>query len=184
MQLRPQDIVVALKLCANPARKIALVPMSVDLGISLSNTHAAMKRIAKSGLLLIKDGYEVLGQRNLLEFIVHGLPYVWPGEIGPITRGLPTAHGAPPLREIIVHGENDILVWPDAEGKARGQSLKPLIPSAAAAARRDPKLYEFLALTDAIRIGRARERKLAAEMLEDRLIGHPKAAKAAKAARR
>lgn len=180
MQLRPQDIVVALKLCANPGRKIALVPMSVELGISLSNTHAAMKRIAKSGLLMIKDGYDVIGQRNLLEFIVHGLPYVWPGELGPVSRGMPTAHGAPPLRDIIVHSEADVLVWPDAEGKARGQSLKPLILSAAAAARRDPKLYEFLALVDALRIGRVRERKLAAEMLEDRLIARPKAVKAAR----
>lgn len=180
MQLRPQDIVVALKLCANAGRQSALVPMSVDLGISVSNTHNAMKRIARSGLLLIKDGREPIGQQALLEFLVHGLPYVWPAELGPVTRGLPTAHGAPPLSGIIAHAPGDVLVWPDAEGKVRGQSLKPLIPSAAAAARRDPKLYELLALADALRVGRARERKLAAEMLEDRLIGPPKKAKAAR----
>ena len=178
--MRPQDVVVALKLCANPGRKISLAPLSVDLGISLSNTHAALKRIAKSGLLVVKEGREVLGQRCLLEFLVHGLPYVWPGEIGPLTRGMPTAHGAPPLREAIAHSAGDVLVWPDAEGKVRGQGLKPLIPSAPAAARRDAKLYEFLALVDALRVGRVRERKLSADMLEERLIGGHKAAKAAR----
>jgi hypothetical protein len=37
------------------------------------------------------------------------------------------------------------------------------------AARSDPKLYELLALVDAIRVGRARERKLAESELEKRL---------------
>jgi hypothetical protein len=40
-----------------------------------------------------------------------------------------------------------------------------------AAARQDESLWELLALVDAIRIGSARERGLAAEELEKRLRG-------------
>lgn len=180
MQLRPQDVVVALKLCAHPERVPALIPLSVELGISLSNVHGALKRIWKSGLLVLSEEGAVLGQRRLLEFLVYGLPYVWPAELGATARGLATAHGAPPLESMILAAERDVVVWPDAKGAVRGQSLQPLIPSVAAAARRDEKLYELLALVDALRVGRVRERKLATELLEERLVGQVKRAKAAR----
>jgi hypothetical protein len=45
----------------------------------------------------------------------------------------------------------------------------PLYKSAPMAALRDPVLYEFLALADAIRDGRARERNLAERELVKRL---------------
>ncbi len=44
-----------------------------------------------------------------------------------------------------------------------------LAQGAPAAAARDPKLYECLALVDAIRAGRTRDRKLAMSMLAERL---------------
>jgi hypothetical protein len=47
--------------------------------------------------------------------------------------------------------------------------LEPLYPSAVDAARRDPVLYECLALVDAIRVGRARERALAVDLLRKRI---------------
>jgi hypothetical protein len=60
-------------------------------------------------------------------------------------------------------------VWPDPEGEVRGEELRPLYRSAPGAARKDPALYELLALVDAIRGGRARERNLAVEELKGRL---------------
>jgi hypothetical protein len=51
-------------------------------------------------------------------------------------------------------------VWPFPEGEHRGVTLEPLYKSAPAALR-DPFLYELLALIDALREGRVRERKLA-----------------------
>jgi hypothetical protein len=62
-------------------------------------------------------------------------------------------------------------IWPDPEGTVRGEGLAPLYRSAPRAALRDPRLYEWLALVDAVRAGRARERKLAALEIERRLIG-------------
>ena len=100
----------------------------------------------------------------LLEFLVHGARYAFPPDRGGVTRGLPTAHAAPPLASEIV-GSDLPPVWPDPEGTVRGEAFSPLYRSAPAAARRDARLYSCLALLDAIRGGRARERKLAEEHL-------------------
>ena len=45
----------------------------------------------------------------------------------------------------------------------------PLYPSAPAASQRSASLYENLALFDALRVGNARERRLASEAFEARL---------------
>jgi len=47
-------------------------------------------------------------------------------------------------------------VWPWPDGDTRGIALEPLDKTAPIAALRDPVLYEFLVLVDAIRDGRAR----------------------------
>ncbi len=86
-----------------------------------------------------------------------------------MTRGMPTAWAAPPLSEQIAAGDEPPPVWPDPEGEARGIAFEPLYRSAPKAAKRDRALYEMLALVDALRDGRARERQLAAKELKARL---------------
>ena len=54
------------------------------------------------------------------------------------------------------------LVWPHPDGDTRGLSIKPIFRSAPDAARRDPRLFAWLALADALRTGDARVRTLAA----------------------
>lgn len=105
----------------------------------------------------------------LLEFLTHGIKYAFPAKRGNLTRGMPTAHGAPPLAALIDSGGEPLPVWPDPEGEVRGESFEPLYRSAPKAARRDPQLYEILCLVDAIRGGRARERTLAEKLLRERL---------------
>jgi hypothetical protein len=51
----------------------------------------------------------------------------------------------------------------------RGYALEPLFETVPLAALEDEKLYELLALVDAIREGRVRERSLATEELVKRL---------------
>ena len=51
----------------------------------------------------------------------------------------------------------------------RGVTFELLHKSAPAAARKDPALYELLALIDAVRDGRVHERKLAEKELSTRL---------------
>jgi hypothetical protein len=51
----------------------------------------------------------------------------------------------------------------------RGLALRPLHEAVPEAARRDPQLGERLTLVDALRIGDARTRGVAAELLSERL---------------
>jgi hypothetical protein len=106
---------------------------------------------------------------SLTEFLVHGLKYAFPAERGEPTRGVPTSYAAEPLRQMIAPGNDLPPVWPYPEGRERGFAFEPLYKLAPAAALRDPVLYEYLALVDALRDGRSRERKLAEEMLVKRL---------------
>jgi hypothetical protein len=60
-------------------------------------------------------------------------------------------------------------VWPDPEGPVRGYALSPLYSSVPNACKVDSKLYELLALVDAIRDGRARERDIAVKEIQSRI---------------
>ena len=82
---------------------------------------------------------------------------------------MPTAYAAPPLNEQIADSDDLPPVWPDAQGDVRGVTFEPLHKTAPAAARRDPVLYELLALVDALREGRIRERRIAERELSARL---------------
>ena len=60
-------------------------------------------------------------------------------------------------------------VWPDADGTVRGIEFSPLYKSVPQAAKRDAKLYQLLALVDAIRGGEGPEREAAVRELQLRL---------------
>jgi hypothetical protein len=107
---------------------------------------------------------------NLLEFMLHGVRFVWPAAVGPVKRGVPTAFGAEPLVSQITAAPGEAPVWAHPEGKAKGPALAPLYRSAPQAALADPALHRLLALLDALRIGRARERSLAAALLKAELL--------------
>ena len=82
---------------------------------------------------------------------------------------MPTAYAASPLSDRIAADGDLPSVWPDAEGDVRGVTLEPLHRPAPKAARKDPALHEFLALIDALRHGRVRERQLAEKESSARL---------------
>jgi len=105
---------------------------------------------------------------SLLEFLVHGIKYVFPAQPGPMTRGVPTAHSAAPLSRMIVSDQDD-YVWPSDRGSQRGQAILPLYPSAIEASELDPALYALLSLIDALRVGRIREQKIAIAALTQRI---------------
>lgn len=167
MGLKPQDVVVLLKLAAHPDLAWTYPRLAVELAMSPSEVHASIKRAAHAGLF--HDVSRAPNKRALLEFLVHGLRYVFPPERGAVTRGLPTAHSAPPLRDHFADESAMPVVWSDPEGTVRGEELEPLYPSVPRAARADEALYELLALVDAVRAGRARERELAVAALRKRL---------------
>ncbi|MBE0511391.1 MAG: nucleotidyltransferase domain-containing protein [Gammaproteobacteria bacterium] len=169
MNLKPQDILVLLKLVALGRQDWAYNRLAVELGMSSSEVHSAVKRALSASLALQKEDRIVPNIRNLEEFLVHGLRYVFVPERGQMSRGMLTAHAGPPLDGSFVPDSEPPPVWPSAEGEDRGIAFSPLYKSAPEAARRDPLLYELLVLVDAIRGGRARERDIAKKELKKRL---------------
>lgn len=82
---------------------------------------------------------------------------------------MPTAEGARPLNEHFPEVSTLLPVWPYPDGSVRGIAFSPLYKNVSQAALRDQKLYELLALVDAIREGRAREREIAIRELTARI---------------
>ncbi len=166
ISLKPQDVVVLLKRLLAGQARATMAQMAFALGISASEVHAGLRRLRAAGLL--GPGGEV----NLSaaeEFLIHAVKYAFPPQRGELTRGVVTAFAAPPLNAHIAPGTDPPPVWPHPEGTTRGVTLVPLYRAVPGAALRDPALHALLALVDAIRAGRARERRLAEEALRQRL---------------
>jgi predicted transcriptional regulator len=164
--MRSQDIVVLLKIAALREQEWFVKDVALALGISQSEVSESLNRSRIAGLL--SEDKKRLMSNNLLDFLEHGLRYVFPAEPGAIQRGMLTAHSAPPLNQHI--SAEDAYVWPWAEGNTRGQAIEPLHREVPGACVRDPLLYELIALADAIRLGRVREKQLAVEELRKRIV--------------
>ena len=167
--MKGQDVLLLVLLAAHPEKTIwSYSELSQRLYMSLSVVHASVQRAALAHLLDRKT--RTLEQPAFLEFAEHAVKYLLPARTGPSSQGLPTAGSAAPLKRL-VEGDpfHRPLVWPDPSGPAQGESLEPLYPSVIRVARSDPKVHEWLALIDAIRGGRPRERELAVLELRRRL---------------
>ncbi|MEO8227895.1 MAG: hypothetical protein ABI637_10695 [Gemmatimonadota bacterium] len=157
MTLRPSDVVVAMQLVLSVERSYG--PLSCSVGISLGESHNAVRRLVSARLA---SGLPVAIEReNLIDFLVHGVPYAYPATIGAETWGVPTA----PLPDA------SPFVWPSVTGKAWGRAITPLYSGASTRRGANPRLYGLLAFIDCIRIGNAAEQKWAAGLVRERL--HP-----------
>jgi hypothetical protein len=167
MVLKPQDIVILLKLVTLGNRPWAYSALALELGMSPSEVHSGIRRAAKARLFDTQRNVVVL--RSLQEFLVHGVKYAFPPDRGQLTRGIPTCYAALPLNSLIVQSDEPPPVWPDPDGTVRGYEFSPLYRSVPKVAPRDQAFYELLTLVDAIRDGRAREREIAVKLLTERL---------------
>src|SRR5260221_2833748 len=168
MLAKSQDVVVMLKWLCHPAPK-NYAQLADELSMSVGEVYQGTQRAAVAGLFDLATRRPRI--HALREYVVHGVKYAFQAIRGAPSCGIPTSWAAPPLKEHFnreAAGEL-VPVWPDPDGKVRGYALEPLFRSVPSAARRDPKLYELLALIDALREGRARERNLATVELGRRL---------------
>ncbi len=163
--MKPQDIVVLLKILCMEQPDWQQVPLAKSLKISQSEVSQSLSRSAYAGLL--DDTGKNVMKQTLLDFLQFGLPVVFPAKPGAQVRGIPTAHSAPPLCHMFEGA--DTFVWPYAKGKLRGFAITPLYATVPDAALTDVSLHQLLALTDALRVGRARERLAAIKELKQRL---------------
>lgn len=161
--LKPHDVALLLRLAEVP--EASFVALGADLSMSPSTAHGSVERLQRSGLL--RPGSRRVNRHFLLEFLEHGVKYMFPAVLGGRARGVPTAYSGPALASEFM--TNDVVVWPDVNGQAIGQSMTPLYQNAVHLAGRCPSVYESLTLIDAIRIGRVRERAAALAKLKERL---------------
>lgn len=166
--MRPQDIVVLLKIIALKHDDWQYRDLAISLKISLSEVSEALNRCKIAGLIDSKK--RKININSLLEFLFFGLKYVFPTEPGAIVKGIPTAHSASPIKEHISSG-SDVYVWPSAIGTQRGQAIEPLFKSIPQIVQEDKLFYELLVIADTIRVGKVREITIAKEELE-RLLKH------------
>lgn len=161
--LKPYDVVVALRLASSPEASYGEI--AADLSMSPSTAHESVMRLQTAGLL--RPDSRKINRHSLIEFLEHGVRYMFPVRLEARTRGVPTAYSAPALSGEIV--SDDAVVWPDVNGAALGASITPLHSKAEELPTKCPAVYELLTLVDAIRIGRIRERSRAMEKLRARL---------------
>jgi DNA-binding Lrp family transcriptional regulator len=166
--LRPQDVVVALKLVAMRGQWLPYAELGKQLKLSQFEAHAAVRRLLAAKLITDIEGEIRPINATLKLFIYYGAPYAFPPVRGEMTIGFPTAYGMSPLKEKVLFADENPPVWPSPEGTTRGMTLLPLYEKAPLAALEDRALYEMLALFDALRIGAAREREMAIAFLEER----------------
>ncbi len=163
--MRPHDIAILLKIATKGNVSWMMKDLANELGISNGEVSESIHRSMLARL--IAQDKQTLMKMALLDFLEHGLPYVYPQQPGALVRGIVTAHSAPPLNEHIL--SNEAYVWPYAEGDVRGQAIEPLHPNIPESCLKDPLFYALMALSDALRVGKAREKNLAIEALRERL---------------
>lgn len=160
--LKPQDIIVLLKVLLLD-QDWTYQKLAKELKMSSSEVHAALKRCEVSKLYRREPKRVLRGA--LAEFLIHGIRYAFPATPGARVIGIPTAHSAEPLKSSLVVRENDIYVWKSNLGNIKGQEIKPLYSCVPEAVSEDTKFYQLLTIVDGLRVGRARERELAAAEL-------------------
>jgi hypothetical protein len=156
--MRPQDIVILLKITTFPGNeRWKMMDLVKSLHLSLACFVDSKKKNAM--------------RLSLMEFLEHGIHYVFPQHPGALVRGVPTAHSHPFMMKKIVSTE--AYVWPDPDGKTRCQSIEPLARSVVKAVQDDHPLYKLLALVDIIRVGKTREIKIALDELKKMILHEP-----------
>ena len=116
MILKPQDVVILLKLVAIGKKEWSYSRLAGNLWMSPSEVHAGVKRIIKARLASVQQDRVIPNVRNLEALLVHGVPYVFIPELGEVTRGMPTGYAGPALSHFFQASGDFPPIWPDPDG--------------------------------------------------------------------
>jgi len=167
--LKPHDIVIPLKFIALAGVNKTYRELSDDIFISIGEISEGIKRLKYSKIVSKKGNSLRISRRSLFDFILHGIPYVFPAKKGGKRKGFRTSYSTYPLNQDIVEN-NEIIVWGHKEGDVIGYAIEPLYEKAPLAAKKDERLYILLSLIDAIRLGNGRSYKIARRYLKEIII--------------
>ena len=159
--MRPQDVVILLKILTGKEPNWQYRDLAALLFMSISEISESLNRSHLAGL--VDETKRKVRRQSLMEFIEHGLHYVFPQLPGRLVTGVPTAHSHPFYSKKLVSDMN--YVWPDMDGPVKGLAIQPLYKTVTKAIKKDELLYKLLASIDIIRVGNTRELKLALQEL-------------------
>jgi hypothetical protein len=163
--MRPHDPILLAAICSLGGEEWTFRKLALQTGISIGEISQSLKR--SSNAQLYNEQLKEINRLNFKDFLVFGLPFVFPVQTGAIMRGIPAAHSAPPFSSLIASEEH--LIYPLDSGKHRGVALLPLYEPTIALLKDNQELYEWVSLMDILRMGRNRERKIAINLLKDKL---------------
>ncbi len=161
--MRPQDVVVLLKIFSLGEEEWLNKDLSKSLFISQSEISESLNRSVYAGLIGIDK--KTIQKSALFGLLVYGLKYMFPAQAGTMAKGIPTAFTAPILIDDFPN--ENTLVWPDPKMETRGLLIEPLYPKLVEAVKLDPMLYDLLALTDTFRVGNEKAVARAKELLSN-----------------
>jgi hypothetical protein len=164
--MRPQDIVILLKMLTTEHPNWQYRELAADLRISISEISDSLHRSHIGGL--VDESRRRVHRKSLMEFIEHGIHYVFPQLPGTMVTGIPTAHSHPFFKAQFA-AELE-YIWPAENGWMRGLSIQPLSKGVPQASQKDERLYKMLAAIDILRVGRTREIKLALTELKKEIL--------------
>lgn len=165
--MKPQDIVILLKVLLMENRSWQYRELAFYLFISVSEIAESLNRSHIAGL--VDQSKHKVYRQSLMDFISHGLHYVFPQQPGQMVTGIATAHSHPYYKSYFPSAEAT-YVWPDETGNLRGLSIQPLYSNVVKAVRLDEELYKLLATIDIIRVGKVRELKVATAVLKKAIL--------------
>ena len=155
--MKPQDLVILLKIIILGNKSWRITDLAASLYLSQSEVSKSLARMVYSGL--IDEGKKEPSRGALFDLIATSVQFIFPIKPGQVLKGIPTGHSCAPLKSKIVSSQD--YVWAHAEGQMRGESIEPLYKNLPKAAIKDEALYELLSLIDTMRVGKAREKKIA-----------------------
>jgi predicted transcriptional regulator len=161
--MRPQDIPILLKIMAMNSNHWHLSDLSNSLNISISEVSESLNRSKIANLTDYNK--KNVNRNNLMEFLEHGVRYVFPQEPGKMSRGIPTAHSHPFFKEKLLASESN-YIWPASDGSEIGLTIEPFYPKQVDGILKDLFYYKLLALVDVIRVGKVREVEYAVKELK------------------
>ncbi len=164
--MRPQDIAILLRIISMKTEYWQLQELSSSLRISMSEISESLNRSRIAGLLDYNK--KKVSRQNLLEFLEHGVRYVFPQQPGSMIRGIPTAHSHPLMKKYFISEMN--YVWPDNKGKVMGLTIEPFYLKQTEGINDNEMYYKLLALVDVIRVGKVREIKYAVNELKKSIL--------------
>lgn len=163
--MKPQDVIVAIKLLIAKGKKDSYIELGKALKISASEIHAAVQRLKDSYLL---DSFsDSIRKPAFEEFLFHGIQYVFPAAPGKPARGVLTGFSSPFLKDdFSLQNSEEVFIWPFSNGNNRGISIEPLYRTVPEICIGDATLYHWLATIDMLRMNKAREKEVAQKHLK------------------